>query len=145
MGGRPRPASFRGLCTPPEGKFGRRPMACLIALFKISSMVVSCLSLNTPRCVAWYLDFSSCSIAKDLSGGLSFLLARDFASFLTSLVMWRKCSLKSSIGLMWTLSILYDLSGGRNFMWVPSANVIELIYSRRVVWFFVVERVAEPP
>ena len=56
MGCRSRPASFRGLCTPFEGKFGSRPMACLIALFKIPSMVVSCLSLNTPRCVAWYLD-----------------------------------------------------------------------------------------
>jgi hypothetical protein len=69
MGGRPMHASFRGLCTPSEGKFGRRPMACLIALFRIPSMVVSCLSFNTPRCVAWYLDFSSCSIAKVLSGG----------------------------------------------------------------------------
>ena len=69
MGGRPRPTSFRGLCTPSEGKFGRMPMACLIALLRIPSMVVSCLSLNTPRCVAWYLDFSSCSIANDLSGG----------------------------------------------------------------------------
>jgi hypothetical protein len=39
MGGRPRPDSFRGICTPSEGKFGRRPMACLIALFKIPSML----------------------------------------------------------------------------------------------------------
>jgi hypothetical protein len=31
------------------------------------------------------------------------------ASFLTSLVMWRKCSLKSNMRLMWTPSILYDL------------------------------------
>ena len=46
--------------------------------------------------------FSSCSIAKDLSGGLSFLLARALASFFTSLVMWRKCSLKTSMGLTWT-------------------------------------------
>ena len=82
-----RPASFRGLCTPFKGKFGRRPMACLIALFKIPSMVVRCLSLNTPKYVAWYLDFSSCSIANDLSEGLSFRFARVLASFLTSLVM----------------------------------------------------------
>ncbi len=115
MGGRPRPASFRGLCTPFEGKFGRRPMACLIALFKIPSMVVSCLSLNTPRYVAWCLDFSCCSIAKDLSDGLSFLFARVLASFMTSFVMWRKCSLKSSMGLMWTPDILYDFFGGRYF------------------------------
>ena len=108
-------------------------MACLIALFKIPSMVVSCLSLNTPRCVAWNLDFSSCSLAKDLSGGLSFLFARALDSFFTSLVMWRKCSLKSSMRLMWTPGILYDLFGGRYFMWVPSVNVIEFICSCSVV------------
>ena len=56
-------------------------MACRIALFKIPFMVVSCFSLNTPRCVAWYLDFSSCSMANDLRGGLSFRLARALASF----------------------------------------------------------------
>ncbi len=72
MGGSPRPASFRGLCTPSDGKFGSRPKACLIALFSIPYIVVSCLSLNTPRCVARYLDFSSCSIAKDLREGLVF-------------------------------------------------------------------------
>jgi hypothetical protein len=43
MGGRPRPDSFRDFRTPSEGKFGRRPVACLIALFSIPSMVVSCL------------------------------------------------------------------------------------------------------
>ena len=112
MGGRPRPASFRVFCTPSEGKFGRRPIACLIALFRIPSMVLSCLSLNTPRCVAWYLDFRSCSIANVLSGGLSFRFASALASFLTSLVMWRKCSLKSSMGLMWTPSIFFNF-----FLW----------------------------
>ena len=81
MGGRPRPASLRGFCTPSECKFGRRPIACLIALFTIPSMVVSCLLLNTPRCVAWCLDFSSCYIANDLSGGLSFWFAGALASF----------------------------------------------------------------
>ena len=69
MEGRPRPASFSGFCMPSEGKFGRSPIACLIALLRIPSMVVSCLSLKTIRCVAWYFDFSSCSIADDLSGG----------------------------------------------------------------------------
>ena len=71
----------------------------------IPSMVVSYLSLKNPRCVAWYLDFSSCSIANDLSGGLNFRFARALTSFLASLVMWRKCSLKSSMGLMWNPSI----------------------------------------
>jgi hypothetical protein len=31
--------------------------------------------------VAWYLDFRSCSIANDLSEGLSFRFARALASF----------------------------------------------------------------
>ena len=136
IGGRPIPASLRGFCTPSEGKFGKRPMACLVALFRIQSMVVSCLSLNTPRCVAWYFDFRSCSIAKDFRGGLSFRFARAMASFLTSLVIWWKCSLKSSMGLMWTLSILYDLFGGSFLIWVPSVNVIELICSCRMFCFF---------
>ena len=83
--------------------------------------------------MAWYLDFNSCPIGIGLSEGLSFRFARALASFLTSLVMWRKCSRKSNIGLMWTPSILYDLFGGRYFMWVPSANVIELICSCRMV------------
>ena len=86
-------------------------------------------SLNTPRCVAWYLDFSSCSIAIDLSEGLTFWFARALASCLTSLVIWRKCSRKSSMRLMWTPSVLLDLFGGKYLMWVPSANVIELICS----------------
>jgi hypothetical protein len=134
MGGRPRPASFWGLCTPSMGKLGNRPRACLIALFRIPFMVVSCLSLNTPRCVAWYLDFSSCFTASYLrGGGLSLRFARAFASFLASLVIWRKCSRKSSMGLMWTPSIFYDLFGGRYFIWVPSTNVMELICSCNMV------------
>ena len=48
-GGRPRPASLRGFVRLRRKKFGRRPMACLFALLSMPSMVVSCLSLNTPR------------------------------------------------------------------------------------------------
>ncbi len=114
-------------------KLGRRPRACLIALLRIPSMVVSCLSLNTPRCVAWYLDYSSYSIASDFRGGLSLRFARALASFLTSLLIWRKCSRKSSTGLMLTPSILYDLFGGRYLIWVPSTNVMELICSCNMV------------
>ncbi len=131
MGGRPRPASFRGFCTPSEGKLGSRSRACRIALLRIPSMVVCCLSLNTPRCVAWYLDFNSCSIAVDLREGLLLRFAMVFASSLTSLVICRKCSRKSSMGFMWTPSILYDLFGGRHLMWEPSNNVIEFICSCR--------------
>jgi hypothetical protein len=45
-------------------------------------MVVSCLSLQIPRCVAWYLDFSICSIANDLSGGLVFFSLGHWLVFL---------------------------------------------------------------
>ena len=80
MGDKPRPASFRGVFTLSEGKLGSRPRACRIALLRIPSMVVCCISLNTPRCVAWYLDFNSCFIAVDLREGLSLRFARAFAS-----------------------------------------------------------------
>ena len=77
MGERPRPASFKGLCTPSVGKMGRRHRACLIDLLRMSSMVVSCLSLNTPRRVAWYFYFrNNCSMTIDLRGGLSLRFAR---------------------------------------------------------------------
>ena len=39
-------------------------------------MVVCCLSLNTPRCVAWYSDFNSCSIAVDLEAAPDIIYAR---------------------------------------------------------------------
>ena len=48
-GGRPRPASFCGLCTPSMGKLGSRSRACLRVFLRIPYMVESCLSLNTPR------------------------------------------------------------------------------------------------
>ena len=98
-------------------------------------MVVSCLSLDTPKCVAWDLDFGSWSIAIDLRGGLRLRFARILASFFTSLVLWRKCSRKFSMGLMWTPSILYDLFGGRYLIWVPFVNVVEFICSCIMVYF----------
>jgi len=133
IGERPRPVSFRGLCTFSVGKLGRRPRVCLIALLRMASFAVGCLSLNTPRCVTWYFDFSDCSMACDLRKGLRLRFARAFASFLTSLVICRKCSRKSSVGSMWTPIILYDLFGGRYLMCVPSANVVELICSCSMV------------
>ena len=81
IGGRPRPASFCGMCTPSTGKLGRRPRACLVALLRMPYIVVSCLLLNTPRCLALYMDFSSCSTARLLRGGLSLRFASAFASF----------------------------------------------------------------
>ena len=98
--GRPRPDSFSGLYTPSLKKLGRRPKACLVVLSMMPSMIVSCLSLDTSGCVAWCFDSSRCSTYSVLRDGLSLRFARAFASFLTSLVMWRKCTQKSSMGLM---------------------------------------------
>ena len=84
IGGRPRPAYFSGRCTPSVGKSERRFIACFMALLSMPSMVVSCPSLNIPRCVAWYLDFRSCSTASIFLGGLSLRLARVLASLLPS-------------------------------------------------------------
>ncbi len=67
--------------------------------------------------------------------GFRFRFARALASFFTSLVMWKKCTLKSNMGVIWTPNILYDLFGGRYLMCVPYANVIEFICSCSVVWF----------
>jgi len=47
---------------------------------------------------------------------------------LTSVVMCLIWPLKSSVGLMCTPSILYDLFGGRYLMSVPSLNLIVLIW-----------------
>ena len=124
-----RPNSLRDLCTPSVGKFGSRPMACRIALLRMPSTVMSFRSLNTPRWVAWYLDFRSCSTTKVLYGGLSFQFVRALASLRTSLGMRMKCSLKSSSGLMCTPKILYDLLGGRYVMLDPSRKDIVLICS----------------
>ena len=56
-------------------------MAYRIALLRMSSMVVSCLSLINPRCVAWDLDSSKCSIAINFRGGLSLRFARALTNF----------------------------------------------------------------
>ena len=106
--GSPSPNSFRGHCTPSVGKFGSRPMACRMALLRMPSIVVSCRALSTPRWVAWYLDFRSCSTTRILYGGLSFRFVRALDNLRTSLLMCMKCSLKSSSGLMCTPNILYD-------------------------------------
>ena len=126
---RPRPISLRGLCNPSVKKFGNRPMACRMALFRMPSIVVSCRSLSTPRCVAWYLDFNSCSTTRVLYGGLSFIFVRALASLRTSLAMFVKCSLESKTGLMCTPNILYYLFGGRYVMRDPYRKDIVLIYS----------------
>ncbi len=81
IGERPKPVSFRGRCTPSVRKFGKMTIACLLALLSMPSIVVSCLSLSTLRCVAWYLDLRSCSIASVLRGGLNLRFARALASF----------------------------------------------------------------
>ncbi len=82
MGGSPRPASCKGLCTPSVGKLGSRPRACLNDLLRMPSMAVSCLSLNTSRCVAWYLDLRSCSIAIVLRLRLRLRFSQGSSKFL---------------------------------------------------------------
>ena len=66
MGGSPRPASLSGRWTPSVGKLGNSPRDCLIALLSIPSMAVSWRSLKTPRGVAWYFDYRSCSTTRVL-------------------------------------------------------------------------------
>ena len=85
--------------------------------------------MSTPRWVAWYLDFKFCSTTRVLYGGLSFLFVRALANLRTFLVMCMKCSLKSSIGSMYTPNILYCLFGGKYVMRDPSRKDIVLIYS----------------
>ena len=120
MEGNPRPTSLSWRWTPSVGKFGRNPMDCRVALLSIPSMVVSWISLKTPRWVAWYYDFRSCSTTRILYVGLSFFLESAVASFLASFIMCVWCSPMSSIVLMWMPSILYDLLGGRYLMGEPS-------------------------
>jgi len=127
--GRPSPRSWSGRCTPSVRKLGSRPMAWRMALFNMPSMVLSCRSFNIPRCVAWYLDFRSCSTTKVLYGGLSFLSVRASANLRTSLAVCVKSSQKSRTELMCTPSILHDLFGGRYVMCHPSRKEMVLICS----------------
>lgn len=100
MGTSPRPASFSGRCTPLVEKLGSRHMTCLMALLSMPSMAVSCRSLKTPRCTARYFDLRSCSTTSVVYVGMSFLLDNADAIFLSSLLMYVWCSLKSSTVLM---------------------------------------------
>ncbi len=58
-GAYPSPISFVGRWIASLGKLGVRPNAFLAALFSILSIAFSCVSVNMPRWVAWYLDLSS--------------------------------------------------------------------------------------
>mgnify|MGYP006195935561 CR=1 FL=1 len=60
------PISFVGRWTPSVGKLWSMPVARRSALLRMRSISVSCLSVKTPRCVAWYLDLRSCSITRVL-------------------------------------------------------------------------------
>ena len=113
MGDSSRLASLSGRWAPSVGEFGRSPIECRIALSSMPSMDSRYCSLKTPRWVARYFDFRSCSTTKVLYVGLSFLLENEAVGFLTSLVMYACCFVKSTIVLMFTPSILYDLLGGR--------------------------------
>ena len=111
-GAMPSPISVEGGCIASVGNPGVRPSACLPALLRSLSIFWSCADVKMPRWVAWYLDLRSCSMTSSFRPGESLRLFSAVASLRTSVVIWLKCSLKSSIGLMWTPSILYDLFGG---------------------------------
>ncbi len=66
MDGSPRPISFVGLWTPSVVKLCIMPVARRSALLRMRSVSVSCKYVKTPRCVAWYLDLSSCYITRVL-------------------------------------------------------------------------------
>ena len=55
----PSPISLVDQCIDLVRKLGVRPIAFLAALLSFFLIVYSCVSVNIPRCVAWYLDFSS--------------------------------------------------------------------------------------
>ena len=77
--------------------------------------------------VAWYLDLRSWSITSCFLFGESHLFASTRASCLTYVVMCLRWYLKSSMGLIFTPSILYDLFMSRYLMFVPSLHLIMLI------------------
>ena len=126
-GAYPSPISFVGRCIASVGKMGVRANGFLAALLSILSIVESCVSVKIPRWVAWYLDLSSWSMTRCFRLGDCLLLVSTRASFLTSVVMCCRWSLKSSIGLIWTPSILYDLFWGRYLIFVQSSNLIVLV------------------
>ncbi len=83
----PRPISVAGLCIASVGKLRVRPVAFLAALFNSVSVVSSCLSVNMPKWVAWFLDFRRWFITRFFLLGESNLFVRTLASFLTSVVI----------------------------------------------------------
>ena len=86
IGAYPSPISLTGLCIASVRKLGVSPSAFLATLFRILSIVSSCLSVKMPRWVAWYFDFS-CSIASFLRLGDSSLFVTALASFRLFVVM----------------------------------------------------------
>jgi hypothetical protein len=107
-GAYPSPISFVGRYIAFVGKLGVRPNEFLAALSSILSIVESCVYVKIPRRVAWYLDLRSWSIPSFFLLGDSLLWVSTRASFLTSVVMCLRWSLKPIMGLICTPSILYD-------------------------------------
>jgi len=60
IGAYPRPIYLVGLFIASVEKLGFRLSAFLAALLRILYICSSCLSVKTPRWVAWYFDLSSC-------------------------------------------------------------------------------------
>ena len=104
------------------------PSAFLGALSSILSIVSSRISMNIPRWMAWYLDLRSWSITSCFLLGYSPLFIITLASCLTSVVTCLRWSLKFSMGFICTHSILCELLRGIYLMFVPSSNLIVLIW-----------------
>ncbi len=124
----PMPNSVVGLCIASAGHLGARPNAFLSTLLKSLYIVSSCLSVNFPRWLAWYLELSSWSITIFARLGNRRLFVRTLASIRTSTVMCLRLSRKSSMGLIYVPSIVYDLFGGGCRMGDPSFLIILCIF-----------------
>ena len=127
-GAYPSPISFVGRFIASVGKLGVSSNAFLAAFSSILSIDSSCVSGNIPKCVAWYLDFSSWSITSCFLLGDRRRLVYTLAICLIFVVMFLRCSMKSNMGLICTLGILYDLFGDGYLMVVPFSNLIVLIW-----------------
>ena len=74
------------LCIASVGKLEITPSTFLAALLRSLSIVSCCLSVNMPKWVAWYFDFSSWSITCFFLLGDSSLFVRALASYLRRLL-----------------------------------------------------------
>jgi hypothetical protein len=89
-----------GRCFASVGKLGISHIAFLAALSSKLSIVSSCVSVNIPRWVAWYLDLRSRYITSFFLLGDSRFFVSSLASYRTFEVTCLKWSLKSNMGFI---------------------------------------------